>query len=137
MDLCDLNPVASRHPADPLCVWTTCLARSVDASWFVRQGGLGRAASFPSSLTLRPLCSGRQGLVLWGRDKLLPVKQRQDAGAGGPGCAAARERALAAHNSRLGSWALLFQGKQSRFTFWSQSKRKTVSVETRWRKVVR
>ena len=46
--------------------------------------------------------------------------------------------ALTTQNSRLASCAFLFQEKQTRFTFWSQCKRKrNLSVEIWWRKVVR
>lgn len=126
MDLCDLNPVTSRHPADPLWAWTTCLARSVDAPRFVRQGGLTRAASFLSrlfallllpragagSVGKRRVSAGKAAAECWCREALgvlLPVSS-----------------AFATQNSRLTSWAFQFHGKQSRFTFWSQRKRKKV-----------
>lgn len=117
---------------------TTCLARSVDASWFVRQGGLGRALPVQSHFAFPPL--QQAGLVLWGRGKFLPEKQHRLLVPGGPVCTAARERERASPLKTAGWAAGPFCFKENKADLLSglKAKRKTVSVETRWReKVVR
>lgn len=77
--------------------------------------------------SLHSFCSRVRGLVPWGSAEFLPVKQRQNAGAGQPWVVLLPVScAFATQNSRLASWAFQFHGKQSRFTFWSQRKRKKV-----------
>lgn len=132
--------MASRHPAHALRVSIPCLVHFIDSYRFLSRRGPGSTAPFPLNPTLCLFRPSITGLASWGNSSFSRGRNEKNKGAlAAPWVLGVLPLncAVATQNSWLASCAFLLQEKQTRFTFWSQCRRKKLSVEIWLWRVVR